>query len=187
MSMPGGDARFVVATSAALLCAAIGVAGYVLVGLLEGAQAPLAAIEPRYARLAGLKEVAPQIERSVAESSETLARHAYPAAHGTDRIGTEFQQRVRRVAEAAEMGVTGSQILPARTATGFSQIPVAVTVEGSLEGLRNMLLGLRDETPSVQVDSVVIHTRARRRARGAPPEEQRLVAQMNLSVLQVQP
>jgi general secretion pathway protein M len=156
------------------------------VGLLEGAEAPLAAIEPRYARLAGLKEVAPQIERGVAEIGETLARHAYPATGGTDRIGTDFQQRVRRVAESAGMGVTGSQILPVRAATGFSQIPVAVTVEGSLEGLRTMLLGLREETPSIQVDSIVIQTRARRRARVAPVD-QHLTAQMNLSVLQLQP
>ena len=187
MSLPGGDARFVVATSAALLLAGIAIVGYVLVGLLEGAEAPLAAIEPRYARLAGLKEVAPQIERGVAEIGETLARHAYPATGGTDRIGTDLQQRVRRVAESAGMGVTGSQILPVRAATGFSQIPVAVTVEGSLEGLRTMLLGLREEPPpSIQVDSIVIQTRARRRARAAPVD-QHLTAQMNLSVLQLQP
>lgn len=185
MSTSGGAARFVVATTAVLLIAAVLLVAYVLTDALAQAQRPLAAIEARYARLAGLKEVRAQIESEVAEVAQTLSRHAYPAASGTDRIGTDLQQRVRRIAESAGMGVTGSQILPVRTLTGFSNIPVAVTVEGSLDGLRTMLLGLRQETPSILVDSIVIQNRAHRRARTAPMEE-RLTAQMNLSVVHLQ-
>lgn len=186
MTLPGGEARFVVAASAALLFAGMALAAYLLVAAYADAQRPLAAIEARYARLTGLKAVRPQLDAGVAEIEKSLARHTYPATTGTDRIGTDLQQRVRRVAESSGVSVTGSQILPVRAAAGFSQIPVAVTVEGGLEGLRNMLLALREETPSVQVDSIILQSRARRRARGAP-EEQLLTAQMNLSVLQVQP
>ncbi|KON79851.1 type II secretion system protein GspM [Azoarcus sp. PA01] len=185
MNFPGRDARFVGATAAALLLAAVSIAAFGLAEALGNAREPLGAIEARYARLAGLKEVRDQVERGVADVGEVLARHTYPASSGTDRIGTDLQQRVRRVAESAGMGVTGSQILPVRAANGLSQIPVAVTVEGSLEGLRAMLAALGQEIPSIHIDSIVIQTRMRRRLRGAPPD-QRLSAQMNLSVLHLQ-
>lgn len=186
MIAAGGEARLVVAAGAALLLAVMIVTAYLLTDALEAARVPLAALEARYAQLAGLRAVGPQIEAGLAEITEMLARHAHLPASGADRVGTDLQQRVRGVAEEAGMRMTGSQILPVREATGFSQIPVTVTVEGSLAALRGMLLGLANETPSVQIDGIVIQGHAREGMSDAP-DDAPLTVQMNLSVLQLQP
>lgn len=187
MRFPGKNARLVVGGGLVMLLAAGLLIAYVLIGRMLWANDTLAAIEPRYARLAGLREVRTEIEASLAQVQATLGRYAYPAVTSVDRIGTDLQQRVRRVAEAAGMSVSGSQILPVHPATGFVHVPVSVTVEGNLEGLRNLLVGLYAESPTIQVDSITIQSAARRRSRGAPPDEQRLVVQMNLAVMHLAP
>ena len=186
MRFPGKNARLVVGGAAVLLLAGILTVAYVLVGRMLWANDTLAVIEPRYARLAGLREVRTEIETGLTQVQATLGRYAYPASMNGDRIGTDLQQRVRRVAEAAGMSVSGSQILPVRPADGFTHVPVSVSAEGTLESLRNMLAGLAAESPTIQVESIVIQSVARRRARGAP-EDQRLAVQMNLAAIHLQP
>ncbi len=186
MSRAGSEARLVVAGVASLVVAGILATGLALGRALENARAPLAAAEARYARLAGLEAVAPRLEVALAELDDALARHAHPAELAADRLGTDLQQRARRIAEGAGLVVTGSQILPLKSGKHFTRIPMAMTVEGSLEGLRDMLLGLREASPSIQVDRLVVQP-----AIATQPEpgavDRLLAAQMNLSVLQRQP
>jgi len=182
MRMRFTDASLVVTAGGALLFAALAFTTYLLADAHSAVREPFADLQGRYARLAGMREMAPQIERSLADVSERLSGHVHTAAMGADRVGTDLQQRARRVAEEAGMTVTGSQILPVRPVAGFAQVPVTLTVEGSLEALRAMLLGLGMERPSIVVDSVVIEAQAGDAAAAA-----QLTAQMNISVLQLQP
>lgn len=186
MRFPGRNARLVVGGMLAIVLAGVLVVAYVLTSRTFWARDTLAMIEPRYARLAGLREVRPDIEAALVDVRKTLDRHAYPAATADDRIGTDLQQRVRRAAESAGLSVSGSQILAVRPATGFVHVPVSVTVEGTLEGLRSFLASLDAESPAIQVDNLVIQSAFRRRARGAV-DDQRLTVQMNLAAIHLLP
>ncbi|MDD3676585.1 type II secretion system protein GspM [Thauera propionica] len=184
---PGRDGRIVVGATLVALAAVLGVLAYLLAAKLAWAQDVLDAIEPRYARLLGLREVRPQLEASLAEIGTTLPRYAYPAELDLGRIGADVQERVRELAEAAGLSVAGSQILPVRAHAGFVQVPLKVTVDGTLEGLRTLLAGLDRGSPAVLVDQLQVNAGVRRARRGQPAQEERLSAQINLSVLRLQP
>ncbi|CAI06999.1 hypothetical protein ebA1609 [Aromatoleum aromaticum EbN1] len=184
---PGRDGRFVVASVLVAALAVLALVTYLLLGKLFWAQDTTASIEPRYARLLGLREVGPQVQSSLARVGADLSRYAYPATADAARIGTDMQQRIRQLAEAAGLGVAGSQILPARPHAGFTQIPLKLTVDGSLEGLRSLLAGFDRETPVILVDNLQVNASVPRVRRGQPQPQERLVGQLDLSVLHLQP
>lgn len=183
---PGRSGRVVVGLSLLLLLALLALFASLLHQRMTWAQETLASIEPRYARLLGLGTVGVHILVGVDEIGSDLARYAYPAGADTQRIGTDFQQRVRTLAEEAGASVVGSQILPVRVHGGFAQIPLKVTVNGSLDGIRELLLGFERETPVILVDNLQLNAAPRRARRGEPPAPDRLVGQIDLSVLHLQ-
>lgn len=185
-SFSGRDGRVVVGFSLVVLVVLLSLFASLLHQRMTWAQETLASIEPRYARLLGLGTVGARVLMGVDEISVDLARYAYPADADPQRIGTDLQQRVRALAEEAGASVVGSQILPVRTHGGFAQIPLRVTVNGDLEGIRELLLGFERETPVVLVDSLQINAAPRRARRGEPPAAERLVGQIDLSVLHLQ-
>lgn len=135
-------------------------------------------IAPRHARLAGLRESADVIGQSAAVADTALAHYAHPATAGTDRIGTDLQQRLRAAAEAAGVGVVGSQIVSGKADNGLEDIPVSMTLEADLGQLQQMLQAVGELTPAVYVDSINIQ-----RARGRNADPQRLTTQVRFSVL----
>lgn len=141
-------------------------------------------IEPRHARLAGIQARGEDIVTADRVAAEWLARHAYPASADISEIGTELQQRVRRLAEAAEVRVAGSQILPAREETGFSVITVAGTLEGETGALTALLLALQAEDPPIVVEKLAVQAPRARRGGEAGAE---VNAQANMSVLRLAP
>ncbi|MCK2127783.1 type II secretion system protein GspM [Thauera aromatica] len=184
---PGRDARIVVGGSLLVLLLALAVIASFLIGRLNWAHDTLDSIEPRYARLLGLRELQPQLEAGMSEVAANLGRYAHPAAMDSARIGTDLQQRVRQIAETAGLGVVGSQILPSRTHAGFVQVPLKLTVDGNLEGLRGLLAAFEREVPIILVDKLQANATPQRQGRGQPPGEARLVVQIDLSVLHLQP
>lgn len=140
-------------------------------------------IEARYARLLGLREAAPRLRQTLAQTVEVLDRYAYPVETGADRIGADLQQRVRRIAEATSVAVAGSQILPPRTVGGVEVIVMAATLDAEVGSLRDFLLALSADKPSIQVESLNV-TAARQRGATAGGK---LRVQMNLSALHLLP
>lgn len=183
----GRQGRAVVALSVIAVALLLSLAVSTLHQRMSWAQETLANIEPRYARLLGLGIVGPDVRDNVEQMNAELARYAYPATADAQRVGTDLQQRIRTLAESVGVSVVGSQILPLRTHQGFAQIPVKVTVNGNLEGVRGLLLGFADETPLILVDNLQINAAPQRARRGQPANEGRLVAQIDLSVLHLQP
>lgn len=183
---PGRNGRLVVGFSLLLFAVVLAVFASLLHQRMSWAQETLASIEPRYARLLGLGAVGVQILVGVDETSADLARYAYPATVDRQRIGADLQQRVRALAEEAGASVVGSQILPARTQGGFDQIPLKITVNGALEGIRELLLSFERETPVILVDHLQLNAAPRRARRGEAPAPVRLVGQIDLSVLHLQ-
>lgn len=183
----GRQGRAVVALSVIAVGLLLSLTASTLHQRMSWAHETLATIEPRYARLLGLGVVGPDVLDNVEQINAELLRYAYPATADAQRVGTDLQQRIRTLAESVGVSVVGSQILPVRTHQGFTQIPVKVTVNGNLEGVRGLLLGFSDETPLILVDNLQINAAPQRARRGQPANEDRLVAQVDLSVLHLQP
>lgn len=147
------------------------------------AEQTLQDIEARYARLLGLREAAPRIQQTLAQTVEVLDRYAYPVDTGADRIGADLQQRVRRIAESTNVAVAGSQILPPRAAGGMEVIVMAATLDANVGSLRDFLLALSADKPSIQVETLNV-TAPRQRGTTAAGK---LRVQMNLSALHLLP
>lgn len=145
------------------------------------AEAALEAIAPRYARLAGMRESAAAVARAAAQAEAALAHFAYPPAMGSDRIGTDLQQRLRAAAEAAGVGVVNSQIVAGKTGAGLEEVPVSMTLEAEPGQLQQMLQALQapaEQAPAIFVDGVTIQ-----RPRGRAGETARLTVQGRFSAL----
>lgn len=163
----------------------------VLLWLLQGyraAVADTADLEPRYARIQGIAEAAPQLAEAQARAQQQLESVAYAAGLEDSAVGTGIQQRVRRYATQAGLEVTGSQIQPPRSREGFVEIGVQVTVQGSLGGLQAFLASVQEEPPRLQITGLTLSPqRMRRRSRTAEPEEQVVSATLQVSGFRVQP
>lgn len=143
------------------------------------AQARLAELEPRHARLVGLEAAAPELDRAEAQARATLAQLAYPASQEATQAGNNAQQRARAVLGRAGLEVLSSQVLPPRTDKQFDRIVVAVRLEGDLLALQSALVALASEAPAMFVESFSVQAMAAPRPEAAP----RLSVQLNLFVL----
>ncbi|MDY0073251.1 MAG: type II secretion system protein GspM [Thauera sp.] len=184
---PGRDARVVVSLSALALLGLCVLFVWLLADKWVWANETREMIEPRHARLLGLREMRAPLGEALAEMDASLARFAYPASSDLDRLGADVQERVRRLASASGLTINGSQILAPRKHAAFVELPLKITVSGSLEGLRELLAGLDRETPLVLVDQLEVSSMQRRVRRGAAPAQQgQLAIQLSLSVLRLQ-
>ncbi len=181
---PGVRARVVVVLTAAILAVGAGILVSELASRYRWANDTLDVIEPRYARLQGVQHKGAEIHTRRAEVEAALARVAHPADAEIVRIGTDLQQRVRRIADELDIRVSGSQILPARDKDGFIVVTVAGTMEGETDALGAFLVGLADEEPPVIVEKLV--AQAPRPGRRGEVNT-RVNFQANMSVLRLLP
>lgn len=147
------------------------------------AQAVLEEIEPRHARLLGLKSVDAQLKKAVLDAYAQVVRWAYPPEQDVGKAANDVQQRARRVAEAAGMTIISSQALPPRVENGFEQIPVSVTLEGGVQSLQMALSSMSGETPVLFVDTLSL----RAIDRGDAKQPQQVAATMVVMSLRIQP
>ena len=182
MSFLSRRARLALGSSLLALLVLLGLIASELLFRYDWAYARLDDIEPRHARLQGLAALQDRIVAARDDAQAVLARHAWPAEASADRIGTDLQQRVRALAEAAGMGISNSQILPVRPGNGFELVPVSVSLDGTDEGLRKLLLALPAEQPSIQIESMAMQG-GRRRA-NSPSY---LVVQLTVSAMRLLP
>lgn len=150
----------------------------------------IADIEPRYARLLGLQQVAERIERSRAQAEATLRAQVYPVSLDADRAGADLQQRLRALAQQAGLNMLGSQVVtspppPApregSPAEWFERIAITVTLDADLPALQTLLGLLREQSPAIHVESLNLQP-ARAAGDGSAP---RLNVQMALNALRV--
>ncbi len=142
----------------------------------DWAQSTLEQIEPRYARLAGLLQAAPDIEAALERTSSQLSGFVYPSATTADRMGTDLQQRARQVAEAAGLSVINSRIAPGEDGELLESVRLVLTVQGTQLHLRQMLLTLPSEAPRIRLEALQVQAA---RGRG---EIDRISAQLTLTV-----
>ncbi|MDR1854833.1 MAG: type II secretion system protein M [Azoarcus sp.] len=138
--------------------------------------------EPRLARLLGLREAADDVRRAREAAESALAAAAYAGETPADRLGTELQQRLRVLGDAAGVSISGSQVIDGKEENGFQQIVVAMSFEATHEQLQQLLQALVAQTPAVFVDNLVI-TSQRFRA----DAKNRLSVRARFSALRQQP
>ena len=132
-------------------------------------------IAPRYARLAGIKAASDDIRAAVTNVDTALAAVAYPLTMDHGKVGSDLQQRIRRIAEQNGVTVANSQVLALRPQKDFAEVPVSVTLEGEPAGVRSFLGGLRHQQPSIQVDELAFQAFRGGRARSESGSQKMVV------------
>jgi len=143
------------------------------------AQGLLSDLEPRYARLQGVRAVKPALEAAVISARDLLAKQVYPATLDTTKAGNDAQQRIRTVFAEAQLSVESIQVVEAKDSGHFQRIGVVLHVEGTLPGMQAALLKLKTQTPAILVDSFSLQSTGQVR----PASTQRLSGDFNFSVL----
>jgi general secretion pathway protein M len=140
---------------------------YVVQSHLWGTEA-LEQIEPRYARLLGLRDTGSKLEEAVKQSRAALARLGHPADRDAAQVGNDLQQAVRKGMQTAGLSVASSQVLSPRGDTGFERVSVSVQAEGALSGVQIALAALQSETPRLIFENVVLQATGRNAEDGTP-------------------
>lgn len=139
-------------------------------------------LEPRYARLAGLREGGARLRATDSELSANLASLAYGPEGDPAQAGNEALQRLRAASASHGLQVSSSQVLPAREEGGFLRIGLNLRVDGDLEELRDFLRDLSAmQKPVIFSESIQLASQPLR------AQKQTVSAQLNLFVLKVQP
>lgn len=179
MKLPSRRAKASLVVSVVLLLALLIPVADQFLFRYEWARATLEDIERRHARLLGLRDAGPDIAAALNKAKADLVRYAYPVDQSADRVGADLQQRVRQIAERAGVTVAGSQILAVRSGDGIEVVPLGLTLEADMGGLRDFLSGLVAENPSIQLESLAI---TMQRQRG-PQAEGKVRVQLQLNAI----
>lgn len=132
------------------------------------AAAALEDIDPRYARLLGLREAGSQLEEGLRQARASLARLGYSADRDAAQVGNDLLQVSRGAMQTAGLTVASSQILPPRGEAGFERIVVSLQAEGPLSGVQVALAALQAETPAPTFDSLALQATRRVAEDGTP-------------------
>jgi len=154
-------------TLGALLMIALLAGRYVVQKHIWGIET-LEQIEPRYARLLGLRDTSGKLEEALKQSRAALSRLGYPADRDAAQVGNDLQQVARRALQTAGLAVTSSQVLSPRGESGFERVSVSVQAEGALSSVQIALAALQTETPRVMFDSVLLQATGRSADDGTP-------------------
>lgn len=133
-------------------------------------------IEPRYARLLGLRDSAEALDRALKQSRSTLERLGYGVKIDTAQAGNDLHQLVRRALETAGVSVSASQVLTPRVEAELERISVSVAAEGPLSAVQVALAALQAETPRIMFDNFVLQATGRAADDGAPIVSVRITA-----------
>lgn len=167
----------------AVVSVAVTVVAVLLAGLAIGqyvwskhvwAAGKLSDVEPRYARMLGLKAADADLDDRLRQARAALARLGYSAERDAAQIGNDLHQSLRRALQAAGMTVANSQLLPVKTDERVDRISVAAQADGPLRSLQLVLATLQAETPVVAVDSLVVQPTNKMGDDGAPIVTSRL-------------
>lgn len=165
-----------------LLLAGAGWAGWWVWSKHQFALERVAEIEPRYARLTGIRQREAELTAEVAAASQRLNELVYSHAVERQAAGSDAQQRVRQLFSAAGLNLVSSQTLEPKVEGAFDRIPLTVRLEGDLVALQTALNGLDTLRPVIWVDNLSVQM-------GATPRDQapRLNIALSLSVLRGRP
>ena len=146
-------------------------------GMRAQYQTGIERLEPRIARLAGLKTVEADLAASAARVDDELTSLVYPAASDRASVSAGLQTGVRQLFREAGMSVDNSQVLPVRQEANFDYIGVKLTVSGDIASLDAALAEVADFSPLLLVEGLDVWPM---RVRRDQPAGQRITANLRL-------
>jgi hypothetical protein len=136
-------------------------------------------IEPRLARLQGLVDRQELIAQRSEDAVRMLSTLAYPAESDATALAAALQSDVRRIMDTAGLEVSNSQVMPVRRDDFFEQIPLKLTVKGSVTALNNALVDIAAFRPQLLVEAIdTFPTRGERRSDGQEAQQLTAVIQV---------
>ncbi len=122
-------------------------------------------LQPRIARLKGIKSVDTQLAESGLSAQQQMGRLIYPASADRASAAATLQKDIRQLMTESGLSVSNSQVLPVREEDKFDFIGLKVTVSGELDALDETLARLADFTPLVIVESLEAWPARQRRSK----------------------
>jgi general secretion pathway protein M len=168
MNLQRHRARIAVGSTLAIFVALLALAAQYVWSQRAWAVDQLAEVEPRYARLLGLRAADAQLDARLKQARTALTRLGYGSDRDAAQIGNDLQQKVRSALQAAGMTVSSSQVLPVKTETKVDRVSVAAQVEGPLNGLQVALAALQAETPALSIDGLQVQATNKTADSGIP-------------------
>jgi general secretion pathway protein M len=126
--------------------------GFYVLQKHQWAEARLAELEPRYARLVGLDEQRAEITSALATAKDAQVRYVYPAAQDAAVAGNAAQQRVREILSTSGLQISSSQVLPPKTVKSYERIPITVRAEGEWLAVQSALAVFSTQLPVIVID-----------------------------------
>lgn len=143
-------------------------AGQYIVCKHQWAEQALEQIEPRHARLLGLREAGGALEEALKQAKSALSGLGYPNERDSAQVGNDLQQTARRALQAAGLSVASSQVQAPLGEAGYERVRVLLQAEGALSGVQLALAALQTESPRLTFDSVLLQSTGRTADDGTP-------------------
>ncbi len=140
-------------------------------------QSDIDRLQPRIARLEGIRAFEDELTRSAGGVRQMLDALVYPVSTDRGEVSAALQNEVWQLIADAGMTVSNSQVLPLREGENFDYIGLKITVAGDITSLDETLAALAEFTPIVIVESLDVWP-TRQRSRDEPKQE--LTASMKL-------
>lgn len=161
-------AETIAVVAAIIVLALVLVAGQYVYRKHQWAEEVLEQVEPRYARLLGLRDSDAALTQAINDARAAMARLGHASARDAAQIGNELQQVLRRAMQSAGLTVSNSQVMPARTEARLERIPVVVQGEGSVAALQLYLAALQGESPMIATENIAVQATGRMAVDGSP-------------------
>ncbi|MFV0478775.1 MAG: type II secretion system protein GspM [Parahaliea sp.] len=142
-----------------------------LLAMRSNYQGEIDRLEPRVARLMGLREQAELLAAQAGRVDAQVLALVYPQAEDRASVATSLQKGVRDIFTEAGMNISSSQILSSSTENGLEHLPVKVTATGSLTALDLALSALHGYRPLLMVEAMDIHPSRRGASRNREPQQ----------------
>lgn len=140
-------------------------------------QSDIDRLQPRIARLEGIRAVEDELARSASSVRQVLEDLVYPESSDRGEVSAALQQEVWQLMTDAGMSVSNSQVLPLREGEQFDFIGLKITVAGDIASLDEALAALSGFTPLVIIESLDVWPN---RQRSSEKPKQELTASMQL-------
>lgn len=150
------------------------------------AQARLAELEPRYARLLGIRQQNQELQAAYQKAMQAKNTYVYPAVKDDTQTGNQAQQKARELFTAAGLQIVSSQVMPAKDDRGFDRIALVVRAEGELLALQSALAVLGQQQPAMVLSELNVQVHGGLVSLN-PKSAPRLTVVFTLSVLRERP
>lgn len=122
--------------------------------LRSGYQSDIDRLQPRIARLEGLKAFEAELTASAGTARQLIDALVYPVTTDRGEVSALLQNEVWQVMTSAGMSVSNSQVLPLREDEQFDYIGLKLTVAGDITALDESLAAIRQYAPLIIVESL---------------------------------